>query len=416
MERVVITGLGLVSCLGNDRETVTQALKAGQSGVRFNPTYAERGLRSQVCARPDVDFNTIDRKLRRFMGDASAYAYLSAVAAIADAQLTLEEIANHPRYGVIAGSGGGSTQGVAEAMATYHDQGLRRVAPTFVPRTMTSTVAAALATGLKLQGINYALSSACATSAHCIGHAMELIQLGKQDLILAGGGEEEHWTQSMLFDAMGATSSHFNDQPEKASRPYAIDRDGFVPAGGGGIVVLESLTHAQARQAPILAELVGYAATSDGADMVAPSGEGAFRCMQQALAQAQAAGITQIDYLNTHGTGTPAGDIVELNAIERAFSPSTLLPQPPQCPPLSSTKSMTGHSLGAAGVHEVIYCLLMQAGQFIAPSINIEVRDPAAAGKDIVEQTRFGPIPVVMSNSFGFGGTNACLILKQWQA
>jgi 3-oxoacyl-[acyl-carrier-protein] synthase-1 len=406
MQRVVITGLGLVSCIGQGRSAVLASLQQGQSGLSFNSTYADMGFKSQVSGSPSADFSIIDRKLRRFMGDAAAYGYLSALDALADAGLTPDDVACKPRYGVIAGSGGASTGSIVDAADALRQHGLRKVSATFVPRTMTSTVTAGIATGLKIQGMSYAISSACATSTHCIGHAMELIQLGKQDLVLAGGGEEEHWSESVLFDAMGAMSSKYNDQPQTASRPYSADRDGFVIAGGGGMVVVESLAHAQARGATILAEIVGYGATSDGADMVAPSGEGATRCMQMALDQAAQAGVTQIDYINTHGTATPVGDVAELGAIRAVFGEHV--------PPISSTKSMTGHSLGAAGVQEAIYCLLMMQHGFIAPSINITELDERAKGFDIVQTPRTADLNAVMSNSFGFGGTNATLVLKRW--
>ncbi len=406
MTRVVITGLGIYSCLGNDRQSVTHALKNGLSGTRFNEKYAELGMRSQVSASANADFSLIDRKLKRFMGDASAFAYLSALSALKDAGLTPEDVAQNPRYGVIGGTGGASTATIVEAADTLRERGARKVGATLVPRNMSNTVTAAIGLGLKLQGISHSISSACATSADAIGYAAQLIQLGKQDLMLAAGGEEDHWTQSILFDAMGAMSSNFNDKAETASRPYSIDRDGFVIAGGGGVVVVESLEHAQQRGATILAELVGYGASSDGYDMVAPSGEGAVRCMKMALQDARQHGITKIDYINTHGTSTPIGDIAELKAIKEVFGDN--------CPPISSTKSMTGHSLGAAGVQEIIYCLLMLQDQFIAPSINIAELDPQAATFDIVQQARPTPLDVIMSNSFGFGGTNASLIIKRW--
>ena len=406
MQRVVITGFGIVSCLGQDRATVLAALQQGRAGFAFNQSYADIGMKCQVSGVTTADLSPIDRKLKRFMGDAAAYGYVSALDAIADAGLSLEQIAHNPRIGVLAGSGGASTSALVDSADNMRQGGLRKVGATMVPRTMTSTVTAGIATGLKIQGVSYAISSACASSAHSIGHAMELIQLGKQDVVLAGGGEEEHWTQSILFDAMGAMSSKYNAQPLTASRPYSKDRDGFVIAGGGGIVVVESLEHAQARGATILAEIVGYGATSDGADMVAPSGEGAVRCMRMALAQAARAGVTQVDYINTHGTATPVGDVAELKAIRQVFGDHP--------PPISSTKSMSGHSLGAAGVQEAIYCLLMMQHGFIAPSINITELDDEAAGFDIVQTTRHTPLHAVMSNSFGFGGTNATLILKNW--
>lgn len=407
MTRVVITGLGIYSCLGNDRQTVTHSLKQGISGTRFNEKYAELGMRSQVSASATADFSLIDRKLKRFMGDASAFAYLSALAAINDAGLSPEDVAQNPRYGVTGGTGGASTATIVEAADVLRSSGARKLGATLVPRNMSNTITAAIGLGLKLQGISHSISSACATSADAIGYAAQLIQLGKQDLMLASGGEEDHWTQSILFDGMGAMSSHFNDQPETASRPYSVDRDGFVIAGGGGVVVLESLEHAQNRGARILAELVGYGASSDGYDMVAPSGEGAVRCMRMALDDARQHVIEKIDYINTHGTSTPIGDIAELKAIQEVFGEN--------CPPISSTKSMTGHSLGAAGVQEIIYCLLMMQDEFIAPSINIAELDPQAAGFDIVQQARPAKLNTIMSNSFGFGGTNASLIIKRWE-
>ena len=403
MKRVVITGLGIVSCLGNDRASVTASLRELRSGIRFMPEYKELGFRSQVGGPPDIDLDArIDRKQRRFQGDAAAFAHIAMEDAIADAGLTAEDIVD-PRVGLIAGSGGGSCANQVEAADLLRSKGVRRVGPYMVTRTMCSTVSANLATAFSIRGVNYSLSSACATSAHCIGAAMEQIQLGKQDIVFAGGGEELHWTQSMLFDAMGALSSKFNDTPERASRAYDADRDGFVIAGGGGMVVVESLEHAQARGARILAEVVGYGATSDGADMVAPSGEGAARCMRQALATVD----TPIDYLNTHGTSTPVGDVAELGAIREVFGENI--------PPFSSTKSLSGHSLGAAGVHEAIYCLLMMEGGFMAGSANVDNLDPAAEGMPIVRATRDAQLNTVMSNSFGFGGTNATLVLRRFQ-
>ena len=403
MERVVITGLGLVSCLGNDRATVAASLREGRSGIRAIPEYAELGFRSHGGV-PDIDLDArIDRKQRRFMGDAAAFAYLGLQDAIADAGLDPSAVSD-PRIGVIAGSGGGSCANQVEAADLLRSKGVRRVGPYMVTRTMCSTVSANLATAFRLRGVNYSISSACATSAHCIGAAMEQIQLGKQDLVFAGGGEELHWTQTMLFDAMGALSSKYNATPERASRAYDAERDGFVIAGGGGMVVVESLTHAQARGARILAEIVGYGATSDGADMVAPSGEGAARCMRQALATVDG----PIDYLNTHGTSTPVGDVAELGAMREVFGE--------RVPPFSSTKSLSGHSLGAAGVHEAIYCLLMLEGGFIAGSVNVETPDEAAAGLPLVTRSREAALRTVMSNSFGFGGTNASLVLRRWDA
>jgi 3-oxoacyl-[acyl-carrier-protein] synthase-1 len=404
MKRVVITGMGITSCLGNDRASVTDSLRAMRPGIRAIPEYKELGFRSQVGGPVDIDLDArIDRKQRRFQGDAAAFAHIAMMDAIADAGLDAAKISD-PRIGLIAGSGGGSCANQVEAADLLRAKGVRRVGPYMVTRTMCSTVSANLATAFSIRGVNYSLSSACATSAHCIGAAMEQIQLGKQDIVFAGGGEELHWTQTMLFDAMGALSSKYNDTPLKASRAYDADRDGFVIAGGGGMVVVESLEHAQARGARILAEVVGYGATSDGADMVAPSGEGAARCMRQAL---DMIGNGKIDYLNTHGTSTPVGDVAELGAMKEVFGASV--------PPFSSTKSLSGHSLGAAGVHEAIYCLLMMENGFIAGSANIENLDPAAEGLPIVRATREAALDTVMSNSFGFGGTNATLILRRFE-
>ena len=404
MRRVVVTGLGIVSCLGNDAQAVVEALRNGRSGIRFKEEYAELGFRSHVAGVVDIDLDElIDRKLRRFMGDAAAYAYVSMAQAIEDAGLTPEQV-SHERTGLIAGSGGASSANQVEAADVLREKGLRRVGPYRVTRTMGSTVSACLATPFKIKGVNYSISSACATSAHCIGSAMEQIQLGKQDVVFAGGGEEEHWTLSCLFDAMGALSTQYNDTPETASRPYDKTRDGFVIAGGGGMLVLEELEHAKARGAKIYAELVGYGATSDGQDMVAPSGEGAVRCMRQAMATVDG----DIDYINTHGTSTPVGDVAELKAIREVFGDST--------PPMSSTKSLTGHSLGATGVQETIYSLLMMEHGFIAASANVKELDDQAAGFDIVTQRRDNAtINRVLSNSFGFGGTNACLVLQRYR-
>ena len=404
MRRVVVTGLGIVSCLGNDAQAVVEALRNGRSGIRFKEEYAELGFRSHVAGVVDIDLDElIDRKLRRFMGDAAAYAYVSMAQAIEDAGLTPEQV-SHERTGLIAGSGGASSANQVEAADILREKGLRRVGPYRVTRTMGSTVSACLATPFKIKGVNYSISSACATSAHCIGSAMEQIQLGKQDVVFAGGGEEEHWTLSCLFDAMGALSTQYNDTPETASRPYDKTRDGFVIAGGGGMLVLEELEHAKARGAKIYAELVGYGATSDGQDMVAPSGEGAVRCMRQAMATVDG----DIDYINTHGTSTPVGDVAELKAIREVFGDST--------PPMSSTKSLTGHSLGATGVQETIYSLLMMEHEFIAASANVKELDDQAAGFDIVTQRRDNAtINRVLSNSFGFGGTNACLVLQRYR-
>jgi len=399
MRRVVVTGLGIISCIGNDAATVKKSLKEQLSGIRHNPTYAEMGFKSQVSGRPDVDLEAaIDRKAKRFMGDAAAYAYLAMQQAIADAGLSKEQYAQNPRVGVIAGSGGASTANVLQAVDIAREKGIKRVGPYMVPRTMTSTVVASLATAFEIHGANYAISSACATSAHCIGNAMEQIQLGKQDVVFAGGGEEEHWSLSCLFDAMGAMASKYNDTPESASRPFSANRDGFVIAGGGGILVIEEYEHAIKRGAKIYAELVGYAATSDGYDMVAPSGDGAARCMQLALAMADC----PVDYINAHGTATPTGDCVELKAIQRVFGENI--------PYISSTKALTGHSLGAAGVQEAIYSLLMMQDDFIAASAHIDELDPAAEAFPIVRETRYQPLNAVMSNSFGFGGTNCSLL------
>lgn len=408
MKRVVITGAGIVSCLGNDLDTVKKALENGRSGIRFKQEYADLGFKSCVAGsidHDDLDTTGIDRKLKRFMSNASLYAYISALSAIKNAGLSIDTIADNPRVSVVAASGGASTADVVAAADAMREKGLRGVGAMAVPKIMASSVSATLATGLKIKGLSYSLSSACATSSHCVGHAMELIQLGKADIVLAGGGESEHWTQSCMFDAMGAMSTQYSDTPQSASRPYDKDRDGFVIAGGGGMVVVESLESAQSRGATILAEIIGYGATSDGAEMVAPSGEGAVRCMQIALAQA---GLASVDYINSHGTSTPLGDITELNAIATVFGGAK------QTPPISSTKSMTGHSLGAVGTQELIYCLLMMNHEFIAPTINIQNLDDAAKDFDIVTQTRQTALNSIMSNSFGFGGTNAALVIQKF--
>lgn len=404
MKRVVITGLGITSCLGNDAATVTESLRLGRSGIRFNEAYREMGFRSQVSGSVDIDVEQfIDRKILRFMGDAAAYAYIAMEQAIADSGLTPEQVSN-PRTGLIAASGGASTWNIVETTDTLRDKGVKRVGPYRVTRTMGNTVSACLATPFKIKGVNYSITSACATSAHCIGNAVEQIQMGKQDIIFAGGGEEEHWSQTAMFDAMGALSSKYNETPEKASRAYDANRDGFVIAGGGGMLVLEELEHALARGAKIYAEVTGYGATSDGYDMVAPSGEGAVRCMQQAMADLKG----PIDYINTHGTSTPVGDVAELGAIRETFGES--------CPLISSTKSLSGHSLGAAGVHEAIYCLLMMQNNFITASANIETLDEKAEGLPVVIGTaKDATLNRIMSNSFGFGGTNACLVLERYQ-
>lgn len=402
MRRVVITGAGIVSCLGNDLPTVTSALREGRSGIRFVPEFAERGLRSQVAGLPEIELETrIDRKLRRFMGDAAAYAYVALADAIAQSGLATAQV-SHPRTGLIMGSGGGSPTNQIESADTLREKGVRRVGPYQVTRTMSSTVSACLSTAFGVKGLNYSISSACATSAHCIGVAAQQIQWGMQDVVFAGGGEECSWGMAMLFDAMGALSSKRNDTPTLASRAYDADRDGFVIGGGGGAVVLESLEHAQARGANILAELVGFGASSDGVDMVAPSGDGAIACMRQAIAGLDA----PIDYINTHGTSTPVGDVSELRAMREVFGDAM--------PPFSSTKSLTGHSLGATSVQEAIYCLLMLQNDFIAGSINIDTLDPDAEGLPVVRATRPARLDTVLSNSFGFGGTNASLVLKRF--
>ncbi|WP_435099727.1 beta-ketoacyl-ACP synthase I [Arhodomonas sp. AD133] len=403
MRRVVVTGLGIVSCLGNDRETVTQSLREGRSGIRFRDKYAELGLRSQVAGVVDIDLEErVPRKPRRFMGGAAGYAYVAMEDAIADAGLEESDVSN-PRTGLIAGSGGGSTSNLVQAADTLRERGVRKIGAFAVPKVMASTVSACLATPFKIHGVNYSISSACATSAHCIGSAMEQIQLGRQDIVFAGGAEEEDWSMTMLFDAMGALSAKFNDTPEQASRPYDLDRDGFVIAGGGGMLVLEELEHAKARGAKIYGELIGYGATSDGYDMVAPSGEGAVRCMHQALAGDSAAAV---DYVNAHGTSTPAGDITELKAIHEVFGE--------EMPAVSSTKSLTGHSLGAAGVQEAIYSLLMLGGGFVAGTANVQNLDPEAEGMPVVRETQERTLETVMSNSFGFGGTNATLVFRRY--
>lgn len=402
MRRVVITGLGIVSSIGNNKDEVLASLQAGKSGIVRDESFADFNLRSQVSGSIDIDVKQhVDRKALRFMGEAAAYSYISMEQAIEDSGLT-EEMVSNPRTGIIAGSGGASSKNQVEAADTLREKGVKRVGPYMVPRTMSSTVSACLATPFKIKGVNYSLSSACATSAHCIGHAAEQIMLNKQDVVFAGGGEELHWTLAMEFDAMGALSSKYNDKPETASRTYDADRDGFVISGGGGMVVVEELEHALARGAKIYAEIVGYGATSDGFDMVAPSGEGAIRCMEQAMV-----GVDKVDYLNTHGTSTPVGDVKELGAIQQVFGDKS--------PAISATKAMTGHALGAAGVHEAIYSLLMMENNFVAPSINIDTLDEQAQGLDIVTEKRDMEINTVMSNSFGFGGTNATLVMSKYK-
>jgi 3-oxoacyl-[acyl-carrier-protein] synthase-1 len=401
MRRVAITGMGIVSCLGNTLDDVSKSLREGRSGIRHLPEYAERGFRSQVAGVCDIDLEAaIDRKQKRFMGDAAAYAHVAMREAIADAGLAVEQVSS-PRVGVIAGSGGGSAEWQIEAGDLMRQKGVRRVGPYMVPRTMCSTVSATLATAYAIQGVSYSIAAACATSAHCIGAAADLIRAGRQDLMFAGGGEELHWGLSCQFDAMGALSSKRNDDAARASRPYDSDRDGFVIASGGGMLVLEDWEHAVARGARIHAELVAYGVTSDGVDMVAPSGEGAVRCMQMALAEVKG----PIDYLNTHGTSTPLGDVVELEAVRKVFGDAL--------PPISSTKALSGHSLGAASVHEAIYCLLMMRDGFMAASANIETLDERVAGFPILRERVDARLNTVMSNSFGFGGTNATLVFAR---
>ncbi len=401
MRRIAITGMGITSCLGNDLDSVSRALRESRSGIRTLPDSVERGLRSQIGGAVDLDLDAvIDRKLKRFMSDAAAYSYVALREAIADAGLSEAQVSN-PRTGLIAGSGGGSSRWQVETADILRDRGVRKVGPYMVPRTMCSTVSANLATAFKIKGLSYSISAACATSAHCIGAGADLIRHGAQDIVFAGGGEDLDWTMTVMFDAMGALSSARNDAPETASRPYDAGRDGFVIGSGGGMLVLEDWDHAVARGAHIHAELVGYGVTSDGADMVAPSGEGAVRCMRMALE-----GVSRpVDYLNTHGTSTPLGDIVELNAVREVFGEAM--------PPISSTKALSGHSLGAASVHEAIYSLLMLRDGFIAGSANIDNLDPGAEGFPIVRESRDAKLDVVMSNSFGFGGTNAALVFAR---
>ena len=402
MRRVVISGLGVVSCLGNSKAEVLDSLRAGRSGITFNEAYKESGMRSHVSGSINLDINEmIDRKIRRFMGGAAAYAYLAMQEAIDDAGLKDEEV-SHPMTGLIASSGGASSANIVASSDIMRAKGVRRIGPYMVPRTMGSTVSACLATPYKIQGLNYSITSACATSAHCIGAGMEQIQMGKQDIIFAGGGEEEDWSLACLFDAMGALSTKYNESPETASRAYDVNRDGFVIAAGAGMLVLEELERAQARGAKIYAELVGYGATSDGYDMVAPSGEGAIRCMEMAKSTVDA----PIDYINTHGTSTPVGDTTELKAMRTTFSD--------QIPYFSSSKSMCGHSLGATGVQEAIHCLMMLENDFIAPSINVLDLDPELEGMPLVTKRMDNAgIKTAMSNSFGFGGTNATLVMQK---
>lgn len=407
MHRAVITGMGIVSSIGNNKEEVRNSLRDGRSGISFSRQYKELGFRSQVHGKPSINLeDTVDRKLRRFMGDGAAYNYIAMEEAIVDSGLDESDISNE-RTGLIMGSGGPSTRNLVLAADTTRERGPKKIGPFMVPRTMSSTNSATLATPFHIKGVNYSISSACATSAHCIGNAAELIQWGKQDVMFAGGGEELDWSMSVLFDAMPALSSAYNDQPERASRAFDADRDGFVIAGGGGVVVVEELEHARARGATIYAELAGYGATSDGFDMVQPSGEGAVRCMQMAMD-----GVDRpVDYINTHGTSTPVGDTKELEAIQTAFVDRNHIPL------INSTKSLTGHSLGATGVHETIYCLLMMEDNFLCASANIDNLDPAADDMPIVRERRDDvELNCVLSNSFGFGGTNASLIFTRLES
>jgi 3-oxoacyl-[acyl-carrier-protein] synthase-1 len=405
MRRVVITGMGIVSSIGNNCSEVLHALKIGQSGIEINPEQVERGFRSHVAGTLKINTEEhIDRKLYRFMGAAAAYTYISMREAIAQSGLTPEQV-SQPRAGLIVGSGGSSCANIVETADIVREKGVKRVGPYMVTRTMSSTTSACLATPFGIKGINFSISSACATSAHCIGSGVEQIQFGKQDIVFAGGGEELHWSQTAMFDAMGALSSKYNDTPHSASRPFNATRDGFVISGGGGMVVLEELEHALARGAHIIAEVVGYGATSDGYDMVQPSGEGALRCMQQALATVD----TPVDYVNTHGTSTPAGDMREIESLLKIFSE--------RMPYITSTKSLSGHALGAAGVHEAIYSLLMMQNNFIAASANLDEIDPKAEGVNFLTHTlENAQINTMLSNSFGFGGTNASLVLRRYTA
>jgi len=404
MRRVVVTGIGIISCIGNNQEEVLESLKAGKSGISAASEYAEMGFRSQIHGKPDINLQeSIDKRLWRFMGDAAGYTHLSMEQAIADSGLG-EDLVSNERTGIIVGSGGPSTRAQVAAADITREKGPKRVGPFAVPKAMCSTTSATASTNFKIKGVNYTISSACSTSAHCIGNATELIQWGKQDIMFAGGGEELDWTLSVLFDAMGAMSSKYNDTPTKAARAYDANRDGFVISGGGGIVVLEELEHAKARGAKIYGEVTGYGATSDGHDMVAPSGEGGKRAMQKALETVKG----DVTYINTHGTSTPVGDIGELDAIREVFAGKDI-------PHISATKSMTGHSLGATGVQETIYCLLMMQNDFVAPSINIEELDEGAKGMPIAQQRVDGvEHDTVISNSFGFGGTNCSLALSKF--
>ena len=402
MKNVVITGVGIKSCIGNTYNDVLESLKLGKSGIVSNSSYAEMGFRSQVSGSMDIDFSQlIDRKLLRFMGESAAYSYLAAQDAIGMASLSEEQL-DSPRVGIVAGSGGASTRVMVTTADIAREKGPKRIGPYAVTKSMGSSISAILGTAFKIKGVNYSISSACATSAHCIGHGADLIKSGQQDIVIAGGGEDEHWSSSSLFDAMGALSSNFNDNPSIASRPYDKNRDGFVISGGAGILILEEEEHAKKRNANVLAKLSGYYATSDGYDMVAPSGEGALRCMEGALKSYG----SDVDYINTHGTSTPVGDIAELNAINELFGDNS--------PVISSTKSMTGHSLGATGAQEAIYSIMMLRDKFIAPSINIEDLCDEAKGLRLNTETTSSEINSAMSNSFGFGGTNASLILTKY--
>ena len=402
MKNVVITGVGIKSCIGNSYNDVLESLKNGKSGIVSNSSYADMGFRSQVSGSMDIDFSKlIDRKLLRFMGESAAYSYLAAKDAIEMSSLTEEDL-DSPRVGIVAGSGGASTRVMVSTADITREKGPKRIGPYAVTKSMGSSISAILGTAFRIKGVNYSISSACATSAHCIGHGADLIKSGQQDIVVAGGGEDEHWSSSSLFDAMGALSSNFNDDPKKASRPYDKNRDGFVISGGSGILILEEEEHAKKRSANILAKLSGYFATSDGYDMVAPSGEGALRCMQGALKSYG----SDVDYINTHGTSTPVGDIAELNAIKELFVNNS--------PIISSTKSMTGHSLGATGAQEAIYSIMMLRDKFIAPSINIEDVCDEAKGVKLNTETTSSEIKSAMSNSFGFGGTNASLIVTKY--
>jgi 3-oxoacyl-[acyl-carrier-protein] synthase I len=404
MKRVVVTGLGIVSSIGNNKAEVIDSLKQGRSGIVFADVYQEMGFRSHVHGAINIDQDEfIDRKVKRFMGDGAAFNYIAMQQAISDAGLADNDVSN-VRTGLVMGSGGPSTSNQVDAADILRSKGIKKVGPYMVTRSMSSTNTACLATPFKIKGVNYSITSACSTSAHCIGHASELIQLGKQDIVFAGGGEELHWTLSLLFDAMGALSSKYNDAPATASRPYDVTRDGFVISGGGGVLVIEELEHAKARGAKIYAELTGYGATSDGYDMVQPSGEGAVRCMQQAMATVDG----KVDYINAHGTSTPVGDTKELEALRTVFGEGNV-------PMVSSTKSLTGHALGAAGVNEAIYSLLMMEEKFLSASANITVLDAEATGIPIVRERKDDVVlNTIMSNSFGFGGTNATLIFQRY--